>query len=169
MWLTFLSRRSLLNVEYLYVCGEHFVTGKYIICHKTFFYFFISHYCWKIFCTICNVEQLIILKMLLCSHTNFPANLCWSRHVLKTSSSRLQPNNFLSFKTSWRRLANTSWRRLEDISQARCLQDVLENEKLLRWRRLEDISWRRLKDMSWRHFGNKQNVYWGYLYLTMAY
>ena len=46
--------------------------------------------------------------------------------VLKTSSARLQHNNFSSFKTSSRRLA-------------RCLQDVLEDEKLLRWRRLEDV------------------------------
>ena len=53
-----------------------------------------------------------------------------SRNVLKTSSARLQGNNFSSSKTSWRRLANTSWRRLED---------VLEDEKLLRWRHLEDI------------------------------
>ena len=52
-----------------------------------------------------------------------------SRHVLKTSSTRLQCNNFVSSKKSSRRL-----------------QDVLEDEKLLRWRRLEDV----LK-MSWRH------------------
>ena len=49
-----------------------------------------------------------------------------SRHVFKTSSRRLQRNNFSSSKTSWRRLA-------------RCLQDVLEEVKLLRWRRVEDV------------------------------
>ena len=39
----------------------------------------------------------------------------------------------------------------------RCFQDVfktscrrLQNKKLLRWRRLEEMSWRRLEDMSWR-------------------
>ena len=31
---------------------------------------------------------------------------------------------------------------------ARRLEDVLEDEKLLRWRRLEDMSWRRLEDVS---------------------
>ena len=45
-----------------------------------------------------------------------------SRHVLKTTSTRLQCNNFTSSKTSWRRL-----------------EDVLEDEKLLRWRRLQDV------------------------------
>ena len=47
-------------------------------------------------------------------------------HVFKTSSRRLQRNNFWSSKTSSRRLA-------------RCLQDVLEDVKLLRWRRVEDV------------------------------
>ena len=41
------------------------------------------------------------------------------RHVLKTSSARLQSNNFTSSKTSWRRLTKTFSRplarRLEDI------------------------------------------------------
>ena len=55
-----------------------------------------------------------------------------SKHLLvfKTSSTRLQRNNFTSSKTSWRCLAKTSWR---------LLQDVLEDEKLLRWRRLQDV------------------------------
>ena len=38
-WLTFLCRKTLPNVEYMYVCGEHFVTGKYIIYHKKVFHF----------------------------------------------------------------------------------------------------------------------------------
>ena len=46
--------------------------------------------------------------------------------VLKTSSTHLQRNNFTSSKTSWKHLT----RRFED---------VLDNEKLLRWRRLEDV------------------------------
>ena len=46
--------------------------------------------------------------------------------VFKTSSRRLQRSNFLSSKMSWRRFA-------------RCLQDVLEDEKLLRWRCVEDV------------------------------
>ena len=53
-----------------------------------------------------------------------------SRHVLKTSSIRLQRNNFSSSKTSWRCLGRrkivtvkTSWRRLEDVLKT-CLEDV---------------------------------------------
>ena len=54
--------------------------------------------------------------------------------VLKTFSTRLQHNNFTSSKTPWRRLARTSWRHL-----ARYLEDVLEDEKFSRWKRLEDV------------------------------
>ena len=87
--------------------------------------------------------------------TNFPANISWSsRHVLKMSSTLLQRNNFSSSKTSWRRLANTFWRRLQDVlwdvfktssrriwkmPPSRGFEDVLEDEKLLRWRSLEDV------------------------------
>ena len=56
-----------------------------------------------------------------------------SSHVFKLSPTHLQRNNFSSFKTS-----------------SRSLQDALEDERLLRWRRLQD----------------KENAYWGYLYLT---
>ena len=89
-----------------------------------------------------------------------------SKHllVLKTSSARLQRNNFTSSKTSWRRLEDMSWRRLEDMSW-RCLEDIS-------WRRLEDMSWRCLEDMSWRHLediletnkiltGNICILFWG--------
>ena len=51
---------------------------------------------------------------------------------LETSSRRHRRNNFLSSKTSSRRLV-------------RCLQNVFEDKKLLRWRRVEDVfkrSWR---------------------------
>ena len=72
-----------------------------------------------------------------------------SRHVLKMSSTRLQCNNFSSCKTSCKYVFKTSSRRYQDVF-ARRLRDVLEDEKLLRWRRLEDMSWRRLEDMSWR-------------------
>ena len=53
-----------------------------------------------------------------------------SRHVLKTSSTRLQRNNFASSKTSWRRL-----------------EDLLEDVKLLRWRHLEDVLKACLEDL----------------------
>ena len=58
--------------------------------------------------------------------------------VLKASLRRLQRNNFLPSMTSWRRLAKMSWRRLED---------VLEKEKLLRWRCLQDVSKTCLQDV----------------------
>ena len=72
-----------------------------------------------------------------------------SRHAFKTSSTRLRRNSFTSSKTSWRRLEyvlrtsckdvlKTSWRRLEDL---------LQDEKLLCWRCLEDMSWSRLQDV----------------------
>ena len=62
---------------------------------------------------------------------NIPANICWSsRHVLKTSSTRLQRNNFTSsrrlgrrkivtLKTSWRHVLKTSWRHVLKTSSRR--------------------------------------------------
>ena len=71
---------------------------------------------------------------------------CWRRlkNVLKMSWKRFEDFLQRYFEDSSRsfedvfgiRLANTSWRSLED---------VLENEKLLRWRRLPDVlktSWK---------------------------
>ena len=51
--------------------------------------------------------------------------------------------HLLVFKTSWRRLLGNNFSSSK-------------------------TSWRRLEDMSWRRLGDKQNVYWGCLYLTMA-
>ena len=76
----------------------------------------------------------------------------FSRHVFKTSSRyvfttswrHLQCNNFLSSKASLRRVQETSSgclvlvRCLQGVFAGR-LEDVLEDEKLLRWRRLEDV------------------------------
>ena len=74
-------------------------------------------------------------------------------HVFNTSSAW----QFYVFqdvlKTSCKDVLKTSWRPL-----ARRLEDVLEDEILLRWIRLEhmscrcvqDMFWRRLEDMSWR-------------------
>ena len=108
---------------------------------------------------------------------NIPSSICWCLRRLEDMSWRLlQQNNFLSSKTSWRHLAIR-------------LEDVLEEEKLLRWRRLQDglkicledvlktcheASWRHILKMFLRHvlktssrrLGDKQNIYWGYLYLT---
>ena len=80
-----------------------------------------------------------------------------SRPVFKTclqdmSSRRLQCNNFLSPKTSSRRLVicledvfNRSSRRICKTTSRR-LQEVMEGEILLRWL----LCWRRLHDRSWR-------------------
>ena len=75
---------------------------------------------------------------------DYPANICWSsrrlQDVFKTcledvfnSSSAF---NFSSSRTSWR-----------------CIQDVLEGEKFLRWSRLQDVLKTSLEDVfktSWR-------------------
>ena len=68
--------------------------------------------------------------------------------VLKTSSTRLQRNNFRSCKTSWRGLEDvfktspkTSWKTKKCYNE-----DVFKTS----WRRLEDMSWRCLEDISWR-------------------
>ena len=70
----------------------------------------------------------------------------WSRleDVLKKTSCKHVLKMF--WKTSWRRLAKTSFRRFQNShcnyvlkAFSRRLQDFLEDEKLLRWRRLEDV------------------------------
>ena len=92
-------------------------------------------------------------------------------------------------------LHDMSWRRLQYIFISvtifrlpRRLEDVLKtcwrcfgDEKLLCWRRLQEpsrhvlktswrhvlkTSWRNIFKTSWRCLGDKQNVYWGYLYIT---
>ena len=84
-----------------------------------------------------------------------------SRYVLKTSSTHLQCNIFLSSKMSTSGLEDvlkTSWRRFEDI-----LQGVLKKAgKRLRRRKIVTLKtfWRRLEEMPWRHLGDKQNIYW---------
>ena len=89
-----------------------------------------------------------------------PAKICWSwrlfitssRHVLKTSSTCLQRDNFTSSKTS-------SWKTyLEDLLKT-CLEDMS-------WRHVLKTSSRYVLKLSWRHYGDNQNTYWGYLYLT---
>ena len=101
--------------------------------------------------------------------------------VFKTSSRHLQRNSFLCCKTFWRYLEDalkmshkytlqTTWTHLEDISPDvlktssrrlywRSLEDVLEDKKLLHWRRVGDAFKTFLEDvfkMSWR----PTNVCW---------
>ena len=80
--------------------------------------------------------------------------------------------DLLAFKMSWRCLQHifsvTVFRlskRFEDISQdilktSRRLQGVLEEGKVLRWRRLQGISWRHLEGMSWRHLEDILKTTW---------
>ena len=71
-------------------------------------------------------------KYFVCLHKIFK----WSsRHVFKTSSK-------YAFKTSSRHVFKTFSRNIFKTSSrvfARSLQDVLEDLKLLRWRRVEDV------------------------------
>ena len=82
-----------------------------------------------------------------------------SRHALKTSSTCLQRNNFSSSKTSCIYVLMTSSKTKSFYGE-----DVLR----MTWRHVLQASWRHLLKTSWRHLGDKENVYWGYLYLTMA-
>ena len=66
------------------------------------------------------------------------------RHVLKTSSTPLQHNNFTSCKTSWK-------------TKNCYAEDVLKTS----WRHVLKMSWRHILKTSWRHYGEKQNTYWG--------
>ena len=79
----------------------------------------------------------------------------WLTNYYNTLSKHL-----LVFKTSWKRLQDMSWRRLQHVFSVTVLryslEDVLEDEKLLRSRRLQDVlktlSWRRLEGISWDVF-----------------
>ena len=77
-----------------------------------------------------------------------------SKHLLalKTFSTRLQHNNFMPSKTSWRRLRDvlkTSWKTkncyAEDVSKTS-------------GRHVLKMSWRNVLKTSWRHYEDKQNT-----------
>ena len=76
-----------------------------------------------------------------------------SKHFLvfktSTSSIPLQRNNVLSFKTSWK--AKNCY--AEDVFKAS-------------WRHILKISWRHVLKMSAKCLGDKQSVFWSYLYLA---
>ena len=76
-----------------------------------------------------------------------------SKHFLvfktSTSSIRLQRNSFLSSKTSWK--------------TKRCYaEDVFKTS----WRHVLKTSWRHVLKMSAKRLGDKQSVFWNYLYLA---
>ena len=129
-------------------------------------------------CIIVN-NHTIVVTFPNFNHTLFPANICWS-------STRLQRNNFISSKTSWRRFWDvfktshkTSWRRLEDVcprriywSWPRRLQDLFWSRKakanifvLIKtfWRSLQDVFWRQRWKTTSRRLQDvfiKMNVCW---------
>ena len=95
--------------------------------------------------------------------------------------------HLLVFKTSWRGLQGMPSTRLQHFFSVtifrppRRLEDVVKTSCKMSWRRLGrrkivtlKTSWRHVLKTSWRHIlktssrrlGGKQNVYWGYLYLT---
>ena len=70
------------------------------------------------------------------------------RHVLKTSSARLQRNNFSSSKTSWRCLEDVFARRLEDILKTSWRRMIKTN--IFVWRRMSKANIIVLIKTSWR-------------------
>ena len=70
------------------------------------------------------------------------------RHVLKTSSARLQRNNFSSSKTSWRCLEDVFARRLEDILKTSWRRMIKTN--IFVWRRMSKANIFVLIKTSWR-------------------
>ena len=80
-------------------------------------------------------------------HTSrrIPIEKCDFSRVELTLLHGCSPVNWLNvghLPTKYLLVFKTSWRHL-----ARRFEDVLEDEKLLRWRCLEDMSWRQLEDV----------------------
>ena len=95
-----------------------------------------------------------------------------SRHVLKTSSTRLQRNNFSFSKTSWKMkncysedVFKTSWKHVLTTFWWTSWRHVLKTSG----RHVLKTSWRQVSKTSWRRLGDKQDVYWWCLCLTVAY
>ena len=85
-----------------------------------------------------------------------------SKHLLvfKTSSTRLQRNNFTSSKTSWRRLDDVFKTSPKTSSRRLGRRKIVNAEDVFK------TSWRHILRTSSRCLGGKQNFYWWYLYLT---
>ena len=84
-----------------------------------------------------------------------------SKHILKASSAHLQPNNFLSSKTSSTRLQHVF--SVTIFRLRRRLQDVLKTSWKTKNCYAKDVlktSWRHVLKTSWRRLVDKQNVYW---------
>ena len=102
--------------------------------------------------------------------------VCW----LKLHTSK----HLSVFKAFWRCLQDMFWRCIQHVFRnlKKSCKDVLEEEKLLCWRRIEDVTcwghvfkasqrhvlktfWTHVSKKSSRCLVKKQNVYWGRLYL----
>ena len=71
------------------------------------------------------------------------------RHVLKTSSARLQRKNFSSSKTSWRCLQATSHDVLKTSWKTK--NCYTKSDLKISWRHFLKTSWRHILKTSWRH------------------
>ena len=102
---------------------------------------------------------------------------CWKCEFDYRCKNRIENyyHNFTSSKTSSRSLEDLLKTSRKDVlkkywKMKNCYaEDVLKTS----WRHILKTSWRHVLKMSWRHVlktswrhGDKQNTYWGYLYLT---
>ena len=91
----------------------------------------------------------------------------WRRlqHVFSVTVLRLPRRLEDVLKTTWK----TKKCYDEDVLKT-CLGDVLKTclEDVLKtsWKHVFKMFWRHILKTSWRHYGEKQNTYCGYLYLT---
>ena len=91
----------------------------------------------------------------------------WRRlqHVFSVTVLRLPRRLEDVLKTTWK----TKKCYDEDVLKT-CLEDVLKTclEDVLKtsWKHVFKMFWRHILKTSWRHYGEKQNTYCGYLYLT---
>ena len=88
------------------------------------------------------------------------------KYVLKTSWKTKHCYAEDVLKTSWRHVLNTSWRHVLKMSWRLVLKTSWRHVLKMSWRHALKTSWRHVLTTSWRCLGDKQNVYWEYLYLT---
>ena len=98
--------------------------------------------------TAFTADMIIVLKRKQLSSKHWLVFKTCSRHVLKTSSTRLQRNNF------------HLPRRLEDVLKTSWKTKSCYTEDVLQ------VSLRYVLTTSWTRLGDRQNVNWEYMYLT---
>ena len=88
----------------------------------------------------------------------------WRRlqHVFSVTVLRLPRRLEDVLKTTWK----TKKCYAEDVLKT-CLEDVLKTcLEDVSWKHVFKMFWKHILKTSWRHYGEKQNTYCGYLYLT---